>query len=170
MKYKYLINDLEKTPLAVVDALGEQLKELNMSKTTVHRHTREQCLFSLKQIRLINGNRRSDRVIELRMVGALKMDDFGRKPFFTDETSFSMHRIRPMAWSRKEEPAHVCVLVQKSITDDIWRNRSPRSGIPLCSTLVGQQETKDLWTMKCIYFKARWNEFLALLQFYFLSS
>lgn len=35
---------------------------------------------------------------------------------------------------------------------------------------VGQQETKVLWTMKCVYFKVRWNEFLALLQFYFLSS
>lgn len=110
MKYKYLINYLEKTPLAVVDALCEQLKELNMSKITVHKHTREQCLFSLKQIRLISGNRRSDRVIELRKVGALKMDDFGRKPFFTDKAGFSMHRIRLMAWSRKGEPAYVCVL------------------------------------------------------------
>ena len=88
---------MEKTSLVVVDALCEQFKELNRSKATVHKHTREQCLPLLKQIRLISGNRRSDRVRELRKVWALKVNDFGRKSFFTDEAGFFMHMIRHMA-------------------------------------------------------------------------
>lgn len=46
--------------------------------------------------------------------------------------------------------ANVCVPAQRNVTGDLWCNLSPRSGIPLCSTSVGQQETKDSWTIKCV--------------------
>lgn len=52
MHTKYLINYLEKNPLAVVgqiaDALCEQFDGPNVSKTTIHKHIRGQCLFSPK--------------------------------------------------------------------------------------------------------------------------
>ncbi|CAO3687471.1 unnamed protein product [Rhizopus stolonifer] len=110
---------IEKHPTCIVkdatESLCETFQGLTINESTVYRHITEKLEFTLTRTQARFVNRNSDDTLEQRRqfiedIDAMNEGNFYKKRcIFVDESGFKKNMIRPVAWSKKGEPAQVDV-------------------------------------------------------------
>jgi transposase len=113
----HIVDYLEEHPTAVVDDVVANLctkfDNLKVSKTSVHRHIKEKCCFTLKRAEKRTFSRNNEVTVEKRANWVAKWInsdmDFLKNCIFIDEAGFYLDMVRNLAWSKKGEPVPVQV-------------------------------------------------------------
>ncbi|CEP18228.1 hypothetical protein [Parasitella parasitica] len=116
---QYLNEFVEKHPTCIVKDATESLCETfhgsTINEFTVYRHITEKLEFTLTRTQARFVNRNSDDNLEQRRqfiehIDAINDETFyKRRCIFVDESGFKKNMVRPVAWSKKGEPAEVDV-------------------------------------------------------------
>ncbi|ORE01449.1 hypothetical protein BCV72DRAFT_310028 [Rhizopus microsporus var. microsporus] len=114
---KLNIHLLKKHPTCIVkdatESLCEAFQGLTINESTVYRHIIEKLEFTLTRTQARFVNRNSNDTLEQRRqfiedIDAMNEENFYKKRCtFVDESGFKKNMVRPVAWSRKDEPAEV---------------------------------------------------------------
>ncbi|KAG0750197.1 hypothetical protein G6F57_010982 [Rhizopus arrhizus] len=116
---QYLNEFVEKHPTCIVKDATESLYDtfhgLTINESTVYRHITEKQEFTLTRTQARFVNRNSDDTLEQRRQFIEHIDAMNDETFYkrrcisVDESGFKKNMVRPVAWSKKGEPAEVDV-------------------------------------------------------------
>ncbi|KAG1146555.1 hypothetical protein G6F37_001371 [Rhizopus arrhizus] len=116
---QYLNEFVEKHSTCIVKDATESLCDafhgLTINESIVYRHITEKLEFTLTRTQASFVNRNSDDTLEQRKqfiehIDAMNDETFyKRRCIFVDENGFKENMVRPVAWSKKSEPAEVDV-------------------------------------------------------------